>query len=119
MPCTTELAIATCLLLAGCAAIRPSPAPSELSRALSAIHEAERGGASADRLASLHLSLARSELAQAERRLSIGDVEGARWLLRRAEADAELSSLLVREAALRDAARRTLDEVNALDGRPR
>lgn len=119
MLCKAELAIATCLLLAGCAAIRPSPAPSELSRALSAIREAERGGASADRLAALHLSLARSELAQAERLLSIGDVEGARWLLLRAEADAELSSLLVREAALRDAARRTLDEANVRAGWPR
>jgi hypothetical protein len=119
MPCKPELVIVICMLLAGCAAIRPSPAPSELSRALSAIREAERAGASADRLAALHLSLARSELAQAKRRLSIGDVEGARWLLLRAEADAELSSLLVREAALRDAARRTLDEASVLAGWPR
>ncbi|MGK3990711.1 DUF4398 domain-containing protein [Sorangium sp. So ce136] len=109
----TALVIA-CLELAGCAAFRPPPAPPELARARAAIRGAEREGASADRRAAMHLALARSELAQARRRLSVGDQEGARWLLRRAEVDAELSTLVVREAGLRDAASRTLDQASTL-----
>ncbi|AUX40136.1 hypothetical protein SOCE26_015330 [Sorangium cellulosum] len=106
--------VIACLELAGCAALRPPAAPPELPRAHAAIREAEREGARADRRAAMHLALARSELAQAMRRLSIGDREGARWLLRRAEVDAELAALLVREAGLRDAAERTLDQANTL-----
>ncbi|MGK4007088.1 DUF4398 domain-containing protein [Sorangium sp. So ce1036] len=102
--------------LAGCAAIRRPPPPPELPRAQAAIRGAEREGAGADRRAAMHLALARSELAQARRRLALGDREGARWLLRRAEVDAELSTLIVREAGLRDAARRTLDQASALAG---
>lgn len=102
------------LELAGCVAVRRPPPPPELPSALAAIREAEREGAAADRRAAMHLALARSELAQARRRLSVGDRERARWLLRRAEVDAELATLIVREAGLRDAARRTLDQANAL-----
>ncbi|WP_437578675.1 DUF4398 domain-containing protein [Sorangium sp. So ce887] len=109
----TALVIA-CLELAGCAAIRPPASPPELARAEAAIGEAEREGASADRRAAMHLALARSELAQARRRMSVGDREGARWLLRRAEVDAELSTLIVREAGLRDAADRTLDQASTI-----
>ncbi|WP_437533059.1 DUF4398 domain-containing protein [Sorangium sp. So ce726] len=105
------------LELAGCAAIRSPAAPPELSHALSAIRAAEREGAGADRRSAMHLALAKSELSQARRRLSVGDQEGARWLLRRAEVDAELSTLMVREAGLRDAAGRTLDEASTLAGR--
>ncbi|WP_437735413.1 DUF4398 domain-containing protein [Sorangium sp. So ce1335] len=106
--------VIVCLELAGCAAFRSPAPPPELDRARAAIHAAEREGASADRRAAMHLALARSELAQARRRLSVGDLEGARWLLRRAEVDAELAALLVREAGLRDAAGRTLDQASTL-----
>jgi hypothetical protein len=88
----------------------------ELTRASRALREAERQGAGADRLAAMHLALARDQLARGRRRLSIGDLEGARWLFLRAEADADVAALVVREAGLRDAARRTLDEVSVLAG---
>ncbi|WP_437572059.1 DUF4398 domain-containing protein [Sorangium sp. So ce542] len=102
------------LELAGCAALRPPAPPPELARAEAAIRGAAQEGAGADRRAAMHLALARSELAQARRRLSVGDQEAARWLLRRAEVDAELSTLIVREAGLRDAAGRTLDQASTL-----
>lgn len=120
--------LATSMLLAGCAAGRAEgagerralthvdPAFPELARASRALREAERQGAHADRLAAMHLSLARDQLAQGRRRLLRGDEQGARWLLLRAEADADVATLIVREAALRDAARRTFDEVSVLAG---
>ncbi|WP_437969121.1 DUF4398 domain-containing protein [Sorangium sp. So ce260] len=109
--------VIACLELAGCAAIRAPAPPPELARTEAAIRGAAREGAGADRRAAMHLALARSELAQARRRLSVGDREGARWLLRRAEVDAELSTLIVREAGLRDAAGRTLDQASPLADR--
>ncbi len=106
--------VITALQLMGCAAVRPPAASPELPRARAAIRAAEREGAGADRRSSLYLALAKSELDQAVRRLSVGDREGARWLLRRSEVDAEMAALIVREAGLRDAAERTLDEAGAL-----
>ena len=120
--------VATSILLAGCAAgrawgegerqaqVHADPGFPELTRASQALREAERQGARADRTAAMHLSLAVDQLAQGRRRLSRGDAEGARWLLLRAEADAHMAMLIVQEAGLRDAARRTLDEATVLHG---
>jgi Domain of unknown function (DUF4398) len=102
------------ILLVGCAAARP-PLP-EFTRARESLERAEAAGATADRHAATHLALARSQLWQGERHLWAGDREGARWLLLRAEADADMAELIVREAATRDAARRTLDETSVRSG---
>lgn len=108
------LAAWSLLACAGCAAVRsPAPEP-DVARAREAIRAAEAEGAEVERGAQIYLALARDHLAQAQRRLAVGDRDGARGLLQRAQADAEVALMVAREATLRDAARRTLEETNVI-----
>jgi hypothetical protein len=100
--------------LASCAGARPPEPPPELKAARGAIASAEQQGAGVELGAQIYLALAQNHLARAERCLAAGDREGALGLLRRARADAEVAALVAQEAALRDAARRTLDEASLL-----
>ncbi|HZX00616.1 MAG TPA: DUF4398 domain-containing protein [Bacilli bacterium] len=107
-------AVLAAVPLFGCAAARSPEPPPELERARTTIRTAETEGAEVERGAQVYLALARDHLAQAERRLAAGDWDGARGLLRRAEADAEVALLVAREATLRDAARRTLEQTSLI-----
>lgn len=73
--------------------------------AVAAIESAEVVGASEEPQASLHLELAREQLAEAEELIDRGDNERARRILERAEADAELAIALARYGTLREQAR--------------
>jgi hypothetical protein len=86
----------------------------ERARAEHAIRAAEEVGADEDLGAGLYLVLARKERAAAEARLAVGDTAAARRLFLRAEADAELSFTVAREASVRDAAVRTQEEAERL-----
>ena len=86
----------------------------EMSRAERAISAAEEVGAEEQPASTIYLVLARQAYAKAQERLDVGDREGARRLLLRAEADAELALTVARESSVRDAAERTLEEASAL-----
>lgn len=100
--------------LGGCASFRADAPHRELERARAVIQAAEDEGAAVEPSAHVHLALARAALDRAARSLARGDRDGAAGLARRAEADAAVARLEAREAALRDAARRTLDHAALL-----
>ena len=107
-------ALALASLAGGCVstgAFTPQP---ELDRARAAVRAAEDEGAATDPSAQVALAFAQHHLDVAARLLARGDRAGAAGLARRAEADAEIARLIAREAALRDAARRTMDQAGLL-----
>lgn len=81
-------------LVAACAS-----APLRTDASTSGIRAAEEVGAAEVPQASLHLQLAKEELAQAKKLQKNGDEEEAASMLTRAEADAELAVALSREDA--------------------
>jgi len=62
----------------------------------------------------LHLQLAREQLDAAKRLVADGDMKRAEWVLRRAEADAELALQMAREERAKAAAEQTLEDVTLL-----
>jgi hypothetical protein len=70
----------------------------KLSDARSAIRGAQEVGAEQTPKASLHLKLARDQVARAERQIANGDNEEASLTLNQAQADADLALALAHEA---------------------
>ena len=95
--------------VAGCAS---TPLRSEGST--SGIRAAEEVGAESVPRASLHLQLAKEELASAQRMSGNGDTEEAASMLMRAEADAELAVALSRESAEKQDAAAAMESVKKL-----
>lgn len=105
------LLMAAGLLLAatGC-----TTAPLRSEASTSGIRAAEEVGAANVPQASLHLQLAKEELAAAEKLSKDGEKEKAASMLTRAEADAELAVALSRESAEKTEALAAIERVRAL-----
>jgi hypothetical protein len=96
-----------------CCAGAPMPAE-RLASAESAARGATEVGAEGTPQASLHLKMARDQIAQAKSMMSKGDNEAAAMVLTRAEADAELSLALAKETAARAEANAVIQEAQDL-----
>lgn len=106
------LAVAFSLGL-GCAG---APPPThQLSESKAAVRAAEEVGATKAPQAALHLKMARDQIAQAEALIRDEEHEDARYLLKRAEADAELAIALAKAQAERDAAEETKHKIQRLE----
>ncbi len=103
------MAILATAFAAGCASV---PLRSEAST--SGIRAAEEVGASDVPQASLHLQLAKEELARAQKLNEDGEEEQATSMLMRAEADAELAVALSRGDAERVEAQKAMERVKQL-----
>ena len=101
--------VVTVTIVAGCA-----NAPLRTEASTSGIRAAEEAGAAKVPQASLHLQLAREELAQARDLSAKGEKEKAASMLLRAEADAELAVVLSREDAERMEANAAVARVRQL-----
>ena len=110
-----HLLSATALLaLSGCAG---APAPDKhLSEANAAVRGASEAGAESLPQASLHLKLAKDQIVQAKNLMAEGYNEEARWVLERAEADAELAISQARAAEQQRRAQDVRDQVKELKG---
>ncbi|AKT38005.1 DUF4398 domain-containing protein [Chondromyces crocatus] len=109
---TAALALLTSL--GGCLATQSGVALPEISKAREALREAEEAGAADEPSAQIYVALAQEHLQRASGRLAQGDRDGAVGLARRAEADAEVALLTVRDASLRDAVQRTVGDTSLL-----
>jgi outer membrane murein-binding lipoprotein Lpp len=101
--------VAAAAFLTGCAS---APLSTEVST--SGIRAAEEAGAAKVPQASLHLQLAKEELALAKRLAENGDKEEAASILLRAEADAELAVILSRGDAEKSEAQAAAERVRQL-----
>jgi outer membrane murein-binding lipoprotein Lpp len=102
-------AVVAIAIIAGC-----KSAPLRTESSTSAIRAAEESGAAAVPQASLHLQLAKEELARAKELASIGQKENAEYMLLRAEADAELAVALSRGDAEKAEAQAAVERVRQL-----
>jgi hypothetical protein len=84
------------LAVAACAG-RPYPA-ARVGSAEAAVRSATDAGAPRLPDAAMHVRLAHDSITRARELMEEGDYEAAEWLLRRAEADAQLAIALSREA---------------------
>jgi len=98
-------------IVAGCAS---APAPLRTEASTSGIRAAEEVGAAKVPQASLHLQLAKEELALAKSLFAKGDKEKAASMLLRAEADAELAIALSHEDAEKSEAEAAAERVRQL-----
>jgi hypothetical protein len=103
------VAILATALIAGCATV-----PLRTEASTSGIRAAEEVGALQVPRAALHLQLAKEELAKAKVLAADGKKDQARYLLLRAEADAELAVALSREDAEKSAAQAAVERVRKL-----
>jgi hypothetical protein len=106
------LMLAPVLGVAACAA---APVPAErLASAEAAVRGAAEVGAERTPQASLHLKMARDQVAEARELIKAGNNESASAVLMRAQADAEVSLALARETDARARAAVVLAEAQAL-----
>ena len=99
-----------CLLLAaGCGA-----QVIKTDASASAIRAAEESGASKVPRASLHLQLAKEEMAEAQKLAKAGDKDKATSYLTRAEVDAELAVVLAHEQSEKTEAAQAVERVRVL-----
>ena len=100
-----------CLLL-GVVGCGSAQVPAERMAASEAsIRAADEVGAKNVPTAALHLQFAKEQVEQAKQLIASNDNERARWVLLRAEADAELALVLAREQTMRDSAQKALQQV--------
>lgn len=93
------------------------PSTTQVASSDAAIRTAQELGAERIPDASVHLELARRQLAMALRAMNERDEHAARWLLVRADADARLALALAREARAREAAEEMAARVRDLSSR--
>jgi regulator of protease activity HflC (stomatin/prohibitin superfamily) len=105
------VAVVATAIVAGCA---NTPAPLRTEASTSGIRAAEEVGAAKVPQASLHLQLAKEELALAKALSAKGEKEKAASMLLRAEADAELAIALSREDAEKTEAKAAVERVRQL-----
>jgi hypothetical protein len=100
------------LFAVGCAS---APLPTQqMSETQGAIRAADELGAARYPRANLHLKMAKDQARHAELLIRDEQMEEARAVLQRAEADAELALTLAREAQLRSEAREAMNRVDEL-----
>ena len=105
------VAVVATAIVAGCA---NTPAPLRTEASTSGIRAAEEVGAAKVPQASLHLQLAKEELALARALSAKGEKEKAASMLLRAEADAELAIVLSRKDAEKSEAKAAVERVRQL-----
>lgn len=106
---------ATIILVAllGCAS---TPVPADrMAQSQASLRAAEEVGAKNVPPAALHLQLAQEQMEQGKQLIKNGDNERARFVLLRAEADAELAVALAREQSMRDAAQKAVAQVHEVE----
>lgn len=108
--------LSTTLLATACATATPPPT-NALVESRAAVRVAEQHGAERDPRAAQYLSLARQQIADAERLTRDGSHSTAAKLLERAELNAEMAGELARQATARADAEATRREIQALRGR--
>jgi hypothetical protein len=86
----------------------------QLTQSQAAIRGAETAGAQNSPQATLHLKRAKEQVATAKSMIADDDNERAEWVLRRAEADAELALALARETSARAEADKVKAEIQEL-----
>ncbi|MBX3260474.1 MAG: DUF4398 domain-containing protein [Labilithrix sp.] len=107
---TTMIAVAA-VVLAGCGATTPVPADA-LTRAQQTVRSAEAMPTTAlDPKAMQHLQLAKDQLSYGKRLLVEGENGDARWVLMRAEADAEAALYLAHAEVAKTDARQTIEAI--------
>ena len=115
-PTLAALALVALSTGIGCAG---APVPHErMASSAAAIRAAEEVGAKNQPQAELYLKLARDELERANALIQNGENELARLVLMRAEADAELSIALSKEAVARAQAQQAMAQVQSLKRAP-
>jgi hypothetical protein len=113
----TRLILSACWAagLLGCGA---AAVPQErLTSAQAAIKGAEVAGAAQDPKASLHLKLAKEQVAKAEALIAEDDNEQAASLIDRAQADADLALVLAQEAKSRQEAMDVKEQIEEVKRR--
>jgi hypothetical protein len=98
----------------GCAS---APVPAEhMAASESSLRAAEENGAQDVPTAAFYLQLAREQMDTAQKLLNDGHNQRAKWVLMRAESDAELSVALAKENNTKLAAQQAVDQVHKLQG---
>ena len=100
--------------LGGVACGSAPPPNQQMTAAQAAIRAAEVGGAQSSPEATLHLKRAKEQVAQAKGLMANDDNERAKWVLERAEVDAELALALARETGARMEAEKAREEIRKL-----
>ena len=109
---TLALGAPAIVAIVGCGG---APLPADrLASAEAAARGAAEVGAEQAPQASLHLKMARDQIAQAKGLINQGDNERAGYVLSRAEVDAELALALTRETVARMEAGAVIEEARAL-----
>jgi uncharacterized protein DUF4398 len=107
-----KLCLATVMLATACGG---AAVPQEtLTAAKAAVAGAEVAGAASEPSAALHLKLAKEQLAKAEKLIEDGDNEEAASVIDRAQADADLSFSLAKEAGAKKEAADTHEQLERL-----
>jgi len=108
----THIAMAGALLF-GCASV---PTPTErMEASAAAIRSAEEVGAQKVPGAAYHLQLAKEQQQFAKEKLAKKEKSQAKWLLIRAQSDAELALALAREEQGRSQAQKATEKFKELD----
>lgn len=104
--------LATAWLVSACggAAIPQS----QLTASEKAVSEADGGGANGVPKAALHLKQAQDQVAEAKKLIEDEEMERAEWVLRRAQADAELALTMARENTAKADAAEAVEMVQLL-----
>lgn len=111
----TSIFLSAFVVVAGLAACGGSTVPAaRMATAQSSIGAAQGSGAEHNPTAALYLQYAREQYAQAQSLSRDGDGERAEYVLRRAEADAELARELSRREAARNAAQQAQSQARTL-----
>lgn len=108
----------TLLVAISVAACGSFPLPADrLASSEAAIRTAGEVGAGNEPKATLHLKLAKDQYEQAKALIKDGDNKRADYVLRRAEADAELALALAKENNSKTDAQQFLDQLKAAQGK--
>jgi hypothetical protein len=103
-------------VIAACAS---APVPTEsMAASTASARAAEEVGAREVPSAALHLQLAQEQIEQARKLMKDDQNERARYVLMRAQADAELAVVEAREENMRTEAQRAVDQVRVLQQQP-
>jgi hypothetical protein len=111
---TSFLFAAGAVLAAACASNGSLPAE-RMASTQGRIGAAEESGAKQVPSAALHLQLAKEQSEQAAKLMKEGQNDRAKWLLMRAESDAELAIALAKEDGMKTDAQNAMDQVRDLE----
>jgi chromosome segregation ATPase len=114
---STWIATVACALWSTACATSSPPPTRQLADSRAAVRVAEEVGATEDPQAAQYLGLARKQLAQADQEMQQRNYDRAEHWLRQAQANAELSAALAREAKARNEVTALRQQIEELDSR--